>query len=129
MCVFDEWVIRNWWTKSHRVLSCPLTRQFCIFILKLIKLHNFTTKLFWLCKTFCSWCYIYVNSVHVLHNNEMSFYILSNFSAIKFPRLYNHFKLTLSVLNILAISGTSGSSGFGSHKREQMDSNTKNKKK
>jgi len=29
-----------------------------------------------------------------------------------------------SVLNILAISGTSGSSGFGSHSKEQMDSNT-----
>jgi len=32
--------------------------------------------------------------------------------------------LSLSVLNILAISGTSGSSGFGSHSKEQMDSNT-----
>ena len=32
--------------------------------------------------------------------------------------------LTLSVLNILAISGTSGSSGLGSHRREQMDNNT-----
>jgi len=29
-----------------------------------------------------------------------------------------------SVLNILAISGTSGSSGFGSHSKEQMESNT-----
>ena len=36
--------------------------------------------------------------------------------------------VTLSVLNILAISGTSGSSGFGSHRREQMDNNTANKK-
>ena len=52
-----------------------------------------------------------------------------NFSIIKLPMLYNHFELTLSVLNILAISGTSGSSGFGSHKREQMDSNTENFKK
>jgi len=32
--------------------------------------------------------------------------------------------LSLSVLNILAISGTRGSSGFGSHSKEQMDSNT-----
>lgn len=31
---------------------------------------------------------------------------------------------TLSVLNILAISGTSGSSGLGSHRREQMDKRT-----
>jgi len=30
----------------------------------------------------------------------------------------------LSVLNVLAISGTSGSSGFGSHKREHMDRST-----
>ena len=33
----------------------------------------------------------------------------------------------LSVLNVLAISGTSGSSGFGSHKREHMDRSTKMK--
>jgi len=32
--------------------------------------------------------------------------------------------LSLSVLNILAISGTSGSSGLGSHSKEQMESNT-----
>ena len=32
--------------------------------------------------------------------------------------------LSLSVLKILAISGTSGSSGFGSQRREQIDSNT-----
>jgi len=36
----------------------------------------------------------------------------------------NSVYLSLSVLNILAISGTSGSSGFGSHRREQMDNNT-----
>ncbi len=30
----------------------------------------------------------------------------------------------MSVLNILAISGTSGSSGLGSHRSEQMDSRT-----
>ena len=38
--------------------------------------------------------------------------------------IYVLINLTLSVLNILAISGTSGSSGFGSHRREQMDNNT-----
>ena len=32
--------------------------------------------------------------------------------------------LSRSVLNILAISGTSGSSGLGSQSREQIDSNT-----
>ena len=31
---------------------------------------------------------------------------------------------SLSVLYILAISGTNGSSGFGSHNREQMDKRT-----
>lgn len=31
---------------------------------------------------------------------------------------------SLSVLNILAISGTKGSSGLGSHKREQIDNST-----
>ena len=36
-------------------------------------------------------------------------------------------KLTLSVLNILAISGTKGSSGFGSHRREQIDNSTEKK--
>jgi len=36
----------------------------------------------------------------------------------------NSVYLSLSDLNILAISGTSGSSGFGSHRREQMDNNT-----
>ena len=38
-------------------------------------------------------------------------------------------KLTLSVLNILAISGTNGSSGLGSHKREQIDNSTEMRKK
>ena len=57
------------------------------------------------------------------------FIFYHNHSIVKLPKLYNHFELTLSVLNILAISGTSGSSGFGSHKREQMDSNTENEKK
>lgn len=33
-----------------------------------------------------------------------------------------------SVLYILAISGTSGSSGFGSHSREQIDNRTENRK-
>ena len=38
--------------------------------------------------------------------------------------------LTLSVLNILAISGTKGSSGFGSQSKEQIDNSTeKNNKK
>jgi len=32
--------------------------------------------------------------------------------------------LSLSVLKILAISGTKGSSGFGSQRREQIDSST-----
>jgi len=36
----------------------------------------------------------------------------------------NSVYLSLSVLNILAISGTSGSSGFGSHSKEQMDNST-----
>lgn len=36
----------------------------------------------------------------------------------------NSVYLSLSVLNILAISGTSGSSGFGSHNKEQMDNST-----
>ena len=35
----------------------------------------------------------------------------------------------LSVLNVLAISGTSGSSGLGSHKREHMDRSTKMKER
>ena len=38
------------------------------------------------------------------------------------------FELTRSVLNILAISGTSGSSGLGSQSREQIDSNTEKTK-
>lgn len=36
---------------------------------------------------------------------------------------------SLSVLYILAISGTNGSSGFGSHNREQMDKRTGKKLK
>lgn len=36
--------------------------------------------------------------------------------------------LSRSVLYILAISGTSGSSGFGSHSREQIDNSTESKK-
>ena len=38
-------------------------------------------------------------------------------------------KLTLSVLNILAISGTKGSSGLGSQSKEQIDNNTVKKVK
>ena len=38
-------------------------------------------------------------------------------------------KLTLSVLNILAISGTKGSSGLGSQSKEQIDNNTVTKVK
>ena len=34
----------------------------------------------------------------------------------------------MSVLNILAISGTNGSSGLGSHKREQIDNSTAKKR-
>lgn len=37
--------------------------------------------------------------------------------------------LSRSVLYILAISGTRGSSGFGSQRREQIDSNTKHIRK
>jgi hypothetical protein len=36
----------------------------------------------------------------------------------------NSLYFSLSVLYILAISGTSGSSGFGSHRREHIDNNT-----
>lgn len=36
----------------------------------------------------------------------------------------NSLYFSLSVLYILAISGTSGSSGFGSHSKEHIDSNT-----
>jgi len=36
----------------------------------------------------------------------------------------NSVYFSLSVLNILAISGTKGSSGLGSHKREQIDNST-----
>jgi len=38
--------------------------------------------------------------------------------------LANSVYFSLSVLNILAISGTNGSSGLGSHNREQIDSST-----
>jgi hypothetical protein len=38
--------------------------------------------------------------------------------------LANSVYFSLSVLNILAISGTNGSSGLGSHKREQIDNST-----
>jgi len=38
--------------------------------------------------------------------------------------LANSVYFSLSVLNILAISGTKGSSGLGSHRREQIDSST-----
>jgi len=38
--------------------------------------------------------------------------------------LANSVYFSLSVLNILAISGTKGSSGLGSHRREQIDNST-----
>lgn len=40
----------------------------------------------------------------------------------------NSLYFSLSVLYNLAISGTSGSSGFGSHSKEHIDSNTESKK-
>lgn len=41
--------------------------------------------------------------------------------------LANSLYFSRSVLYILAISGTSGSSGFGSQSREQIDNRTENK--
>jgi hypothetical protein len=39
-------------------------------------------------------------------------------------KIYKKIGRNLSVLNILAISGTRGSSGLGSQSKEQTDSNT-----
>jgi len=51
----------------------------------------------------------------ISHNHIAYFLVHSRASSVY---------LSLSVLNILAISGTSGSSGFGSHSKEQMESST-----
>jgi len=53
--------------------------------------------------------------INILSNHIAYFLVHSRASSVYF---------FLSALNILAISGTSGSSGFGSHSKEQMESNT-----
>merc|ERR1719326_1961991 len=55
------------------------------------------------------------------------FPFLKSFNHIAYFRVHslaNSVYFSLSVLNILAISGTKGSSGLGSHRREQIDNST-----
>lgn len=54
---------------------------------------------------------------NVLWNNH-------HIAYLRVHSLANSLYFSLSVLYILAISGTSGSSGFGSHSSEQMDNKT-----
>lgn len=61
------------------------------------------------------WRYIFWSGTHHI----AYFRVHSRASSLYFSR---------SVLYILAISGTSGSSGLGSQSREQIDNNTKNRK-
>lgn len=54
--------------------------------------------------------------------------VFSNNHHIAYLRVHSlasSLYFSLSVLYILAISGTSGSSGFGSHSNEQIDNKTK----
>lgn len=62
------------------------------------------------------WRYIFSSGTHHI----AYFRVHSRASSLYFSR---------SVLYILAISGTSGSSGLGSQRREQIDNNTKTKGK
>lgn len=62
------------------------------------------------------WRYIFSSGTHHI----AYFRVHSRASSLYFSR---------SVLYILAISGTSGSSGLGSQRREQIDNNTKTKKR
>ena len=91
MCVFDEWVIRSWWTKSHRVLSCPLTGQFCIFILELNILSNLNKKYFHLPNEITS-DVININSIYrkIVRFRSIFHY---DFSIMRFTRVYNHLHL------------------------------------
>jgi len=52
----------------------------------------------------------------LLNQHHIAYFLVHSFASSVY--------LCRSVLNILAISGTSGSSGFGSHSREQMESST-----
>jgi len=77
-------------------------------------------KLFWFFpgNYFCRFSYVFscFVSFFFLLSHHIAYFLVHS--------LANSVYFSLSVLNILAISGTNGSSGLGSHKREQIDNST-----
>lgn len=75
----------------------------------------FLLFLLWLLLVLWLWLFLLISRLFSGTHHIAYFLVHSRASSLYFSR---------SVLYILAISGTRGSSGFGSHSREQIDSNT-----
>lgn len=75
----------------------------------------FLSILLWLLLVLWLWLFLLISRLFSGTHHIAYFLVHSRASSLYFSR---------SVLYILAISGTSGSSGLGSHSREQIDNNT-----
>lgn len=72
---------------------------------------------------------LYLIKTFLLHDGSILKIGTHHIAYFLVHSLANSLYFSRSVLYILAISGTSGSSGLGSHKREQIDNNTKTERK
>lgn len=95
------------WSNSRRssTSSNSDTIGCCCFLLFLL----------WLLLVLWLWLFLLISRLFSGTHHIAYFLVHSRASSLYFSR---------SVLYILAISGTSGSSGLGSHSREQIDNNT-----